>query len=368
MTLRLSALALVALAFGCSARPAARDASPAAPPAAAGGPHVSLDAAWFGQLDLDDLRVLERHLESSPRWEVRQEKRIWAKKLVRYAVRLEPVKPSASEGAEPPLELIPGGYRTTLNGFYSDFEAPHVLQRRVIVGLGNEFGLGRVAKATHAPATGGDALVDVWRSELPTAVESYLVVDGAQGWTIEVFEQSRTERREFTPKAVAEVLAELQTALRAREEIQANGFSAALLRDTPLRQGAPVLEVAEDSQPGIYRLSAFANPGEPGLAFARAVFVGPDPKAGAAGLPDELRGVKEGALLSTEQVEQRSLRWMGYSRKGEALFPYQSQVTVYEGDWHHLQRVRFELWFRPANGGQERKLVETTATIAGWER
>jgi hypothetical protein len=360
-------LGLAIVLAGCSKAASPPDASAAAAPLDELHQRLPLDAAWFGQLDRADLKVLERHLESSPRWEVREETRVWAKKVVRYAVRLEPVKDPPSEGATAHLELIPGAYRTSLNGFYSDFQAPQVLQRRVIVGLGNEFGLGKTAKASHVAAGKTEAPLLSWRGGDQPGLQSHLVVDGAQGWTIEIFEQSRAARREFTPRALSEVLEELRSALGAREEIVANGFSAALLRDTPLRMGEPILDVVQGMQPGIYRVTGWANPGEAGVALLRIVQLGPDSKAGPAMLPAELRG-KEGTFLSPEHVEARSRRWMGWSTKGEVLFPYQSEVAVYEGDWKHLQSVRFELWFRPANGGADRKLVESLATISGWER
>jgi RecB family exonuclease len=42
-------------------------------------------------------------------------------------------------------------------------------------------------------------------------------------------------------------------------------------------------------------------------------------------------------------------------------------LTVYEGDWDHQYKARFEIWFKD-NNGQENKLAEQIRLINGWER
>ena len=42
--------------------------------------------------------------------------------------------------------------------------------------------------------------------------------------------------------------------------------------------------------------------------------------------------------------------------------------TIYEGDWGKPYAARFEVWFVPASGGQEKKLVEKNFKIEGWMR
>jgi hypothetical protein len=51
---------------------------------------------------------------------------------------------------------------------------------------------------------------------------------------------------------------------------------------------------------------------------------------------------------------------MGDGVAGE-VFPYESKVTVYEGDRAHHDLARFELWFEPVGGGAPTKLLEATA-------
>ncbi|HEY3544481.1 MAG TPA: hypothetical protein VGK17_00145, partial [Propionicimonas sp.] len=182
----------------------------------------------------------------------------------------------------------------------------------------------------------------------------------------EIFEQSRVPHRAFTEQALREVMAELKAALAEREAIQANGFSEKLLQgDAPLRRGKPILRVDEGMQPGMYHLVGGANPGEPGRAFVRVVFVGPDPVQGPSKVPPDL---KPGDVLSEERVTPSSMGWMGWGPQADVLFPYQAGVTVYEGDWEHFYRARFELWFQPDSGAPKRKLVEATESISGWQR
>jgi hypothetical protein len=76
---------------------------------------------------------------------------------------------------------------------------------------------------------------------------------------------------------------------------------------------------------------------------------------------------RTGELLSGPYIEKSSLRLAGWSSDKAVLFPYNSEVTVYEGDWEHQYEARFELWFRGATAKQ-RKLLEKKLMIYGWER
>ncbi|MEO5990661.1 MAG: hypothetical protein ABIP68_03415 [Ferruginibacter sp.] len=42
--------------------------------------------------------------------------------------------------------------------------------------------------------------------------------------------------------------------------------------------------------------------------------------------------------------------------------------TIYEGDWGKPYAAKFEVWYVPTNGGQERKLIEKNFKIEGWMR
>lgn len=43
-----------------------------------------------------------------------------------------------------------------------------------------------------------------------------------------------------------------------------------------------------------------------------------------------------------------------------------SYFKIYEGDWGKPYAARFEIWYKPAIGGQERKLFEKNYKIEGW--
>ena len=47
-------------------------------------------------------------------------------------------------------------------------------------------------------------------------------------------------------------------------------------------------------------------------------------------------------------------------------FSSATDFTIYEGDWGKPYAARFELWFKPVNGGHERKLIEKNYKIEGW--
>ena len=53
---------------------------------------------------------------------------------------------------------------------------------------------------------------------------------------------------------------------------------------------------------------------------------------------------------------------------GTDRFSYQVEVTIYEGDWGVYYPARFELWFVPESGLPERKLLEDSFRIEGWQR
>ncbi|WP_348636566.1 hypothetical protein QLS71_015380 [Mariniflexile litorale] len=49
-------------------------------------------------------------------------------------------------------------------------------------------------------------------------------------------------------------------------------------------------------------------------------------------------------------------------------FSTKDDFTIYEGDWGKPYGARFEVWFKPDNGGKEVKLLEKNYIIEGWMR
>jgi hypothetical protein len=57
----------------------------------------------------------------------------------------------------------------------------------------------------------------------------------------------------------------------------------------------------------------------------------------------------------------------GWSKAGQTLFSYRSEIMIQEGDWDHQYETRWELWQQQPDG-KEQKLLETTRLVHGWER
>lgn len=103
-------------------------------------------------------------------------------------------------------------------------------------------------------------------------------------------------------------------------------------------------------QGGIYFVYAHVNPGEPGYAYLK-VFE-----------------ATKNTPLSASRMPERSTEFIGWSDKTNDQFLYNSEITVYEGDWEVYYPARFELWFVPDSGKPERKLIEKIFKIEGWQR
>jgi hypothetical protein len=103
-------------------------------------------------------------------------------------------------------------------------------------------------------------------------------------------------------------------------------------------------------QGGIYSVCAYVNPGESGYAYLK-VFE-----------------ATKNTPLSTSRIPERSTEFIGWSDNPTEEFFYNSEITVYEGDWGVYYPARFELWFVPDSGKPERKLVEKVFKIEGWQR
>ena len=101
---------------------------------------------------------------------------------------------------------------------------------------------------------------------------------------------------------------------------------------------------------GIYNVFAWVNENEPGYVYLR-VF-----------------SVDTGERLSERDITQDSNELIGWSEDPGMLFFYNSEVMVGEGGFDTHYDARFELWFHPSDGGPERKLLETTRNITGWNR
>jgi hypothetical protein len=279
----------------------------------------------FGESGCD---ALLRYLASTERWELRQERgRV-------YAVR---------------LERVDGIYETTLNGFYRHDDDDGDRTTRVLLALGEPYGLRVHYRITRAIP--GDRPINL-TIEGPhrgsPGYTSYLTVDGDEIF-LEVYERAPELRRRFTQQALNDVSEELREVLRYIDVVAETGLLPAGSPHADPPPPAAQLEIRDGMQPGIYSVDAALNPRSRGYAFMK-VFE-----------------AETNLLLSGEAVKERSLRFVGWSEDGEVYFPYDSELKVYEGDWDTQYLARFELWHH-SETGEDVKHGEMTRMISGWQR
>lgn len=72
--------------------------------------------------------------------------------------------------------------------------------------------------------------------------------------------------------------------------------------------------------------------------------------------------------LSTDRLPKTSAISVNNPDDSIRTFRTTSYFTIYEGDFGKPYAARFEVWFKPENGGQERKLFSKNYKIEGWQR
>jgi len=273
--------------------------------------------------------LLKRYLSGNPRWEVLQENG------KSFAIRKEKEE---------------GRYVTSLGGFYSNFEdSLGSYETRVLISFGRYYGFGNDES--------GITFTDNKDKELPMIIESehagspgsssYLIIKG-NIINIEIFEEAKIEKRHFTQRAIKEVNSELLEVLKYQKEINETGMIPGSLY-YPFKLDSSYFNILDGVQPGIYIVQAGLNIDKDGIIYTK-VF-----------------NSKTNERLSAERITPSTIREIGWSKKGQTIFQYESQLTVYEGDWDNEYEARFEIWYKGKNG-KEKKLNEKSRMINGWER
>lgn len=72
--------------------------------------------------------------------------------------------------------------------------------------------------------------------------------------------------------------------------------------------------------------------------------------------------------LSTDDLPRTSSIQIYNPTDSIKKFSTSDDFTIYEGDWGQPYAARFEVWFKPDNGKQERKLFSKNYKIEGWMR
>ncbi len=277
----------------------------------------------------DKIIALKRYLAGNPRWEVLNEHG----KL--YAIR---------------KEKQDGKYLTSLNGYYSNFEdSLGDYESRVIISLGQYYGFGNDES--------GITFTDSKDKQLSMIIErqhdgspgnsSYLIIKGSN-MNIEIYEQAKNERRNFTQKTIGELNDELSNVLKYEKEINENGIIP-ISTYYPFKVDSLYFDILDGMQSGIYVVQAGIRIDKDGIIYTK-VF-----------------NSSTNERLSANRITPRTTRRIGWSKSGRIIFYYESELTVYEGDWDHQYNARFEIWFKDENG-KEKKLLEKSKQISGWER
>ncbi len=306
---------------------------------------VLLADPLLSTLDDRQLALIERHLRSSPRWEVRMDRGHV------YAQRRQ-----AHGGACGDCGL-PGGFRTSWGGIYGDYPGQVLQATRVRLGLRGEPPEVRVAPLTIAKAGSGKRAIRATSPNPSTEGApghpehtSWLRVTGVEGVYLEIMEQARAPDRRFTRSSLAQVHGELERVLQNAEVLEREGYVPSLWPEgASPPTGEPQVVLHPGAQPGMYAVTAWVNPREEGRAYVRVFHDG------------------TGQALSEARITERTTELIGWSEEGEVLFPYQTDLVVDEGDPNVPFGARFELRF--VNGrGEERTLATMSHTIERWTR
>ena len=110
----------------------------------------------------------------------------------------------------------------------------------------------------------------------------------------------------------------------------------------------PDLVLYNSAQPGMYEYDFWTNKIESGTIYLKAF---------------EITQEEE---LSTDNLKIDSEILISNSSDSITRFSSTRFFTIYEGDWGKFYAARFEVWFKPTSGGQERKLFEKNFKIEGW--
>ncbi|MXN92674.1 hypothetical protein GR160_15705 [Flavobacterium sp. Sd200] len=99
-------------------------------------------------------------------------------------------------------------------------------------------------------------------------------------------------------------------------------------------------------QPGIYKYYFWFKPKEKGTVYLKAF------------------EITQNDPLSAERLKQRSA-----IKVDKGLYKvYDQEFTIYEGDWGQPYGARIEVWFKPASGKGDYKLLQKNYKIEGWMR
>jgi hypothetical protein len=291
-------------------------------------PTVTADPRALAILAREHPELLRRHLAASPAWRLHEERgHVFATRRWK----------------------LDGRWQYTLHGYYSSFfgdsEDQPRFQVRVTLGLDGR-AWWRGDRDSTALQPGRPAKLHVGSDN--QLRQSHCTIElGAV--LVEIFEQSSAPERRLTKAALAFLETEF-AALLAQTAAADTAASGPTIEPDTITRGEASLRLASSFQPGIYDVFIRANPGESGRVYLRAY--------------EATRGTR----LSADRLKSSTNEWIGWSADPDEQFLSNTHFTIYEGDWGQPYAARFEVWFEPGPGGSERKLLERTFRIEGWQR
>ncbi len=268
----------------------------------------------LAKLQPEDIRLLQRHLAGSARW-----------RLAPTATGLTAVLRTEGEEGSP----LAGKLRISPDGF----AFLHQPWRRYRVRL--HFGkapadLGEYAKSVTETAPGSIGQPISLRSTAGPDLASCLRVVG-RDVTLEIIEESMDRSREMTGRLFRETCDEIKKVLAGRERVTRRG-AVPLPADGIPPGGKPSVTLQRDGARG-FHLVGWANPGEKGTVYARL-----------------LSGSK---VVDAARVREQTSEVAGWSGDRKRHF----LVNGYVPTSTNKGSVKPELWFKPASGKPERRLV-----------
>lgn len=239
---------------------------------------------------------------------------------------------------------VNGNWYHPLHGYYNSWASADegfAFQTRTTLGFPG-FVLGRPKKEEIHFL---ESKVEIDTTKKQERKDEYICAKG-EAVSLMVFDQTKINEHRITRAVLAFLKDEFEKLEKAttREEMMA------LLPEDAVVKGEDSFVLRDDVQPGIYNLTLRVNPGEAGTVYLKAF------------------EVTENLPLSVGRLEDRSNERVGWSENPEEKFLSEVEFTIYEGDWEKYYAARFEVWFRPASGGEERKLMERIYKIEGWMR
>jgi len=179
-------------------------------------------------------------------------------------------------------------------------------------------------------------------------LKSYLVLS-SDGVTLEIMEDTKQKGRVFTQAACKIITDELQSVLNSNAMTTAE-FEQEMIKAGRAKKTEEDIWIENDIQGGMYNVYAYINAQEAGYAYLK------------------IFEATKNTPLSIYDIALHSKKTMNFSKNANLKFLYKCLITINEGNWGVYYPARFELWFVPDSGKEERKLLDQIFKVEGWTR